>query len=504
MKSSPYDWNFTSINDGISSQSLKGGIQRQPRGKMLGGSGSLNNMVYARGFPADYDEWSTIAGSTWSWDNVLEYFKRTEYMSDAKIVNNPELMKYHSRRGEIEVTGNKEVIHETDVFMKAFGEIGFDIVDDMTYPEKVGVGRFSHTVRDGQRDSSLTALLNKAKGSNISVFKNALVTKILIENSSAVGVKVVSEGHEYRYYATKEVIVSAGTFNTAKLLMLSGVGPEAHLQNLGINVISDLPVGDNLHDHVMYLNFIEARNGTCDYDLPMQHMNLIQYLYDRSGMLANSDSMGALLVLNGSKPNTPDFAFYPTCTPRKIGFYDGCVNMLGFTDENCKILDDINQHKELIAVAVVLLKPKSRGSVRLNSTDPLDDPIIYSGTFNDNEDLENYPQAINIVRSFLNTEYLKQKSATLVNFKVKECEGLSGDEEVKCKARSMATSAWHAVGTAAMGDVVDGKLRVLGVRALRVVDASVMPKVPRGNTNAPVVMIAEKAADFIKQAYGAE
>lgn len=461
-------------------------------------------MIYARGFPADYDEWATVAGPDWSWDSVLPYFKRTELMTDQQIVGNEELMKYHGREGEIEVSGLKSTSEEIKRFLEAFKEMGFNIVDDMTNPHKIGAGKFSHTVRDGRRDSSLTALLNKATGAKIFVLKNALVTKIIFENDTAVGVKVLTHGDELNFYAEKEVVLSAGTFNSPKLLMLSGIGSKNHLDDTGIDVIKDFPeVGGNLHDHVMFLNYIAAENGTCYTSEASQYMDVIRYLYDRTGPLANADSMGALLAL-GCEPNTPDFAFYPTCVPQGFQFYEGCISVIGLSSEICKQLEAVSRNNELISIAVVLLKPKSRGKVRLRSANPRDDPMIFSGTFDNPEDLDNFPEAVEIVHSLAKTAYFKEKSARVVDIKIGVCDALEGSEKVKCKARATATSAWHAVGTAAMGTVVDGELRVIGVQGLRVVDASVMPMVVRGNTNAPVVMIAEKAADFIKKAYGVE
>lgn len=504
LPGSAYDWKFKTETDGKTGQGLAGGRQLQPRGKMLGGSGSINSMVYARGFPADYDEWASFLGETWNWTNVLPYFIKSEHMTDKNIVNNSKLLQYHGQDGEIEVTGFEETFNDIEQFIEAFREMGFRNVFDMTNPHTIGVGRFSHTVRDGRRDSSLTALLNKVDRDNLFVLKNALVSKILTENETAIGIEVLTEDDEFTFYADKEVIVSAGTFNTAKLLMLSGIGPKEHLEEMGIDVVANLPVGDNLHDHVMYLNYIAASSGTCDTTAATTYKNMIQYLYDGSGTFSRADSMGALLSMNTSQPNTPDFAFYPTCAPVKSGFYNGCIAVIGFNDQICRQLDAENEKNELISIAVVLLKPKSRGRVRLNSSDPLDDPLIYSGTFENPEDLEGFPVAVNAVHSMAETSYFKGKFARVVDINLDVCKNFTGAEKVKCEAKAMSTSAWHAVGTAAMGSVVDPELKVIGVKGLSVVDASVMPKVPRGNTNAPVVMLAEKAADFIKRRYGAE
>ncbi|KAJ0176943.1 hypothetical protein K1T71_006952 [Dendrolimus kikuchii] len=489
LKATRYDWNFTTCDDGYTSQGLEGGRQKQPRGKMLGGSGSINDMVYARGFPEDYYEWATLLGDTWNWTNVVHYFKKTENMTDEKVVDDPDLMMYHGREGEIEVTGQNKTSFAVEKFLEAFKELGFNIVDDMTNPNIIGAGRFSHTVTKGKRDSSLTALLNKAKHSNVYVLKDTLITKVLIENNTAVGVHAVSNKKEFVFYSNKDVIISAGTFNTPKILFLSGIGPEDHLKSLGIDVVKDLPVGDNLHDHVMFITYIALDNGTY----------MIQYLYDKTGPLSGSDSMGAYKALNDS--NVPEFAFYPSCMAQNSDFYYGCSILLGYNHEVCLKLHKINQESELLVIAVVLLKPKSRGKVRLQSKNPFDDPLIYSGTFDNREDLVHYPAMLTLAWSIANTSYFADKNPYVVDISSDRCNGLDYEDVIECKIRATVTSAWHSVGTAAMGTVVDKHLKVKGIEGLRVVDASVMPKVIRGNTNAPVVMIAEKAADFIKTYY---
>lgn len=503
LKQSAYDWNFTTLNDSFASQALAGGQQRQPRGRLLGGSGSINDMVYARGYPADYDDWASTMGHLWNWDNVLPYFKKTERMTDKAIVEDPDLMSYHGTEGDIEVTGSKEPTHQTNVFLNAFEEMGFDIVKDMTNPMRIGAGRFSHTVRKGRRDHSVTALLNKAASRpNLFVVKETLVTKILIDNNTAFGVRALKDGEEFTFYANKEVIVSAGTFNTPKLLMLSGIGPRDHLEELGIDLVTDQPVGGNLQDHIMVFLHMTAKNGTCPSSQPAQNMEVIKYFYDQSGSLAQSDSLGAYFKHSTSQSpwNVPDFAIYPTCVPVASSLYSSCVSIIGLNEEICKSLAKANQNLEIINLALVMLKPASRGNVWLRSTDPLDAPLIYSGTFSAIEDLDLYPEAMEMVLSLANTSYFRSMEAEILQVPLERCRQVTGREYLRCKAFNMATSAWHASGTTA--EVVDGRLRVKGVSQLRVVDASVAPSVPRGNTNAPVVMIAEKAADFIKEDHG--
>ncbi|XP_045448991.1 oxygen-dependent choline dehydrogenase-like [Melitaea cinxia] len=503
MKGTYYDWNFTTTDDKYSSQALRDGSQSQPRGKMLGGSGSINDMIYARGFPADYDEWASMVGDDWLWSNVLSYFKKTERLTDERITIDPELSYFHGFDGEIEVYGSNDSTFTSDKLLEAFEELGLDIVKDMTNPSKIGVGRFSHTIKDGKRHSSLTAMLNKAsEKNNLHVLKDAHVTKILLENDTAYGVKVLFDDDEFHFFAEKEVVVTAGTFNTAKLLLLSGIGPKEHLGDMGISVVKDLPVGENLHDHIMVLTYLAAENGTCQTSEKDSHLETIKYLYDGSGSLARSSDMGAYLSFNKDTTNVPDFAIYPSCIPVNNDFFTPCVELLGFKKNICEKIDALNKDYEIINLAVVNLKPKSRGKVLLQSLDPLDPPLIYSGTFDDVSDLDNYPDAIEFAWSVADTNYFSSKNAFVIEFDIDECNDLSDRERLECTALATAMSAWHAVGTAGMGTVVDSELRVKGITGLRVADASIMPKVVRGNTNAPVVMIAEKAADYIKRSLG--
>ncbi|KAF9817625.1 hypothetical protein SFRURICE_014764 [Spodoptera frugiperda] len=504
LKETPYDWNFTTVDDGVTSQALADHVQRQPRGKMLGGSGSLNDMVYARGHPEDYYEWADIAGDVWNWTNVLDYFKRTEHMTDANIIHNEELMQYHGTGGAIEVSGAHYPGSPNSKLMQAFQELGFAAVDDMTYPYKIGVGKFSHTIRAGRRDSSLTAMLNKVKSGKLHVKKNTFATRILFEGNKAVGVRADSDGRDLFVYANNEVIISAGTFNTPKLLLLSGVGPSDVLDQFGIDVVQDLPVGQGLQDHVMFLNFMSAERGTCKMNDSDGYFNVIKYLYNGSGSLSYSDSIGAYLPQKDRAAHVPYFAIYPSCVPAGQLTSGQCTRGLGFTSDICDKLQKENELRELIVAAVVLLKPQSRGNVTLQSLHPGDDPAIYSGTFDDEADMEGFPEAIEKTLSLVNTTYFRKLDARVVDLTPESCRGLREARRTRCSLRALALAAWHAVGTARLGAVLDAELRVRGLRGLRVADASVMPTMVRGNTNAPVVMIAEMAADFIRNQYGLE
>ncbi|XP_032524763.2 ecdysone oxidase-like [Danaus plexippus] len=504
LKRPVFDWNFTTTNDYYSSQALYGGVQAQPRAKMLGGCGSINDMIYSRGFPEDYEEWASMIGEEWSWSNVLEYFKKSERLTDPRILRYPDLAELHGRDGEIEVSGSDDAPLSTQKFLEAFREIGFNFVKDMTKPSSIGVGRFSHTIRNGKRASSLTALLNKAASRpNLFVLKRALVTKIIIRNNTARGVQVLmGNNSEVQYLANREVIVTAGTFNTPKLLLLSGVGPRGHLTDLNIPLVVDLPVGENLHDHSMVLMYFAAESGTCNTDEKSLYMDTIRYLYDGSGVLSKTSEIGAYMSFNASNKNVPDFAIYTSCMPVDTRYYESCRSVLNLSPHMCSKIQEVNKRYEVFTLSVVNLKPNSRGRVQLKSADPLEPPRIYSGTFSDPSDLTYYPDAIRKALSIIRTSYFRSKNAFPLDFNLKNCVSLSDDERFKCIAKNLAMTAWHSVGTAPMGTVLDSKLRVKGVSGLRVADASSMPKVIRGNTNSPVVMIAERAADFIKEAVG--
>lgn len=502
LKVSPYDWNFTTVNDGDASQGLAYGRQIQPRGKMLGGSGSMNDMVYSRGHPEDYYEWADIVGDNWNWTNVLEYFKKTERMTNENIINNDHLSKFHGFHGEIEVSNSAAENQDTNILLDAFQELGFDIVDDMTYPNKIGAGRFFYTISNGRRASSLTALLNSVRTDNLFVLNDTFVTEILIKNQSAVGVKALMNGDEIYFYANKEVIVSAGTFNSPKLLMLSGIGPKRHLEDLKIDVIQDLPVGNNLHDHVMFMNYVAINNGTCPINASFGYFEMIKYLYNASGTFSYSDTMGAYLPKSGGDANIPYFAAYPTCTSQSSVSLQHCVSILGYKEAVCQKIIAVNQKHELISLPVVLLKPQSRGKIRLSSANPFSNPLIYAGTFTNPADFDGYIEAIKKILELVNTRYFKENEARVLDLAVENCRNKTGDNQLRCLLKDYAMPAWHAVGTTAMGTVVDDQLRVIGVNHLRVVDAGVIPVIVRGNTNAVVVMIAEKAADYIKKTYG--
>lgn len=503
LKNSRYDWNFTTVNDGYASQALNNGEQRQPRGKVLGGCGTINDMVYARGFPQDYEEWADFLGPEWNWTTVLEYFKRTEDLVDERIINDPELAQYHGFGGPIRVTGFNETDHTTEKFLEAFAELGFNMVNDMTYPHKIGAGKFSHTIRDGKRDSSVTGFLNKAANrENLFLLKNTLVANIIFENNVAVGIRALkNEEEELHIFAKREVIISAGTFNTPKILLLSGIGPKDHLNTLKIKQIADLPVGKNLHDHVFVPMYLAAKEGTCPQNEPLFFMETIRYMYDRSGSLGKSESLGVYLTGSSStNENLPDFGIYPTCVPvNNTDFYEGCLTVLGLNDDICDQLVTINKDKELISLVVVLLKPKSRGGVILKSTDPLDYPLIHSASFSNQADLDDYPDIMRRIMYLSETSHFKSLGAKVVELQIEGCDELTGSDKLKCHALSTATAAWHAVGTAAMGSVVCPRFKVFNVTGLRVVDASVIPIIIRANTNSPVVMLAERAADFITE-----
>ncbi|CAG9786428.1 unnamed protein product [Diatraea saccharalis] len=506
MKTGAYNWNFTSTTNSESSKALEGGIQRQPQGRMLGGSGSANDMVYTRGFPHDFHTWADIAGPTWDWDAVLPSFKKTEHLTDPTILNDPVLMAYHSVEGEITVSGSKQTSKDVDTFLNAFNELGFPIVEDMTYPGRFGAGRFLHTIRDGRRDSTATAFISRAgfeNRGNLFVLRNSVVTQILIDsNKTAYGVKVTRDEESFIYYADFEVVLSAGVFNTPKLLMLSGIGPRNHLEEMGIDVVHETPVGESLHDQTMVLIYLTADVDLCTLPKAERHIEMIKYLYNQTGALSSSDSMGLYMSTDkNSDVTAPDFAIYPVCIPKNVGFRNACPSILNFQKHICDKLGAINEEKELLSFAVVKLNPVSKGNVKLASNDPKDNPSIYSGTFSDPRDYEGYPEAMRTVYSLVNTTVMKQIGARVVDYDLPDCNGLEVEDDnyFKCIAQNVGMSAWRAGGSVSMGAVLTPRLKMKGMHKLRVADASAMPATVRGNVEAPVIMIAERAVSYINE-----
>uniref|UniRef100_A0A1B0D7C5 Glucose-methanol-choline oxidoreductase N-terminal domain-containing protein n=1 Tax=Phlebotomus papatasi TaxID=29031 RepID=A0A1B0D7C5_PHLPP len=515
LTKSKYDWGYNvEISERASLYSSNGAYW--PRGKMLGGSSSMNTMIYVRGNEDDYNNWERLGNPTWGWRYVLPYFKKSEGNRNPEIAN-AYGKYYHSTKGPLSV----ELYNSSDPLsldiIKAAEELGFQFVPDINGYNHIGFTLSQGTLKSGVRESAATAFLVPTKNrSNLHVVKNAHVLSLEITNNGVVsGVRMNLRGQkEVKAFAKKEVILSAGTINSPQILMLSGIGPASHLEDLGIPAIKNLSVGKNLQDHPQVALFIQmdktsAKSATVE-DLLRSYLT---YLTHHSGMFASTGTAETIGYINTRDPSAryPDFQYY------HIGFQKGqsddiitFVESLGYNDVLANTASDVVKDGTVILVLVTLLEPKSRGEILLRSSDPVDKPKIYANYLQENTDVESFIRAIRLYLKFLTTESYKNHEAELVAIPIPECDALNfdSDEYWACYIRYMVGTLYHPVGTNKMGpnsdpdSVVDYKLRVKGTTGLRVIDASIMPVIPRGNTNAPTMMIAEKAANFIKNRWG--
>ena len=503
------DWDYhAKLDEGIG-QAHPGGIIYMTRGKMLGGSSSINYEIYARGVPEDYDDWNTVAPG-WDWGTVLHYFKKLEHMTDATVFKNPYNAYLHSQSGPVAISRPKVNAYFKSVneeVLSSYEEIGIKRVLENNGPEYFGASTPHFTFSNGRRSSTAEAYLRPAKDrTNMFITKYARVTKILIDPLSkrAYGVRVsLKSGKMIDVYANKEVILSAGSIDSPKLLMLSGVGPQEILDRHHINVLADLPVGQNLQDHSVVQLYFMGQKG---FQTAIQNLLVPTELNAyptpiQTGLIRVNTSCG---VCYGSKPHIQINNIRVGATASPAILY-GCQSIINFDSDLCFSLSKANIYREIDATSLVLLHPLSRGQVTLKSTNPFDDPIIELGYFRNKQDITVLTEGIKYMLNLLWTTHYRNVGADVVRLNIKGCEGLifGSDEYWRCYVKNTVTSLLHPVGTCAMGPngVVDERLRVHNVKGLRIVDASIMPKATSGNTNIPTIMIGEKAADMIKEDY---
>lgn len=480
------DWNYLSEDDGYTYQYHKQQRPEITRGKMLGGSSSLNFMAYTRGNYHDFDTWAEITDDeTWNWDNVLPYFIKSEIYVDPILLNTPHKY-FHGTDGYLGVTRyyNQEAID----YFKAFAEKGDKTVLDINGATPLGYTESMFTIKDRVRQSTAQSFLSPIKNrKKLFVLKNTLVSKILIdEHKNAIGVEAILEdGKIVQYRAKKEVIISGGAINSPQLLMLSGIGPKKHLKSKQIEVISDLPVGQNLQDHLGVV--LIHSMGPPEPQKPLDPAEFPFTLL--VGYTALNESQG--------------YADYQTLNfvlnePKSLLQF--CTFFYHFYDEICQQLHDAVVGKQSFFSGIYIMSPESTGQILLRSKDPREYPLIYTGYFSNEIDIKNHVEYIKDFVQVQHSKFFRKVNAELIVPKFCGCgERDDSDEFWKCYAICMMVQGYHFSGTCAMGTVVDSRLKVFGVQRLRVADASVMPKVTSANTNAPTIMIGEKVSDMIKE-----
>ena len=474
-KSGQANWKFnTTVQPG-----LNGRRGYQPRGKVIGGSSSVNAMIYARGHRDDYDEWAAQGNPGWGFNDVLPYFKRAEH-------NESGADDFHGTGGPLNVMDLRSPNPFSPVFVEAARQAGFADTADFNGAQQEGVGMYQVTHKNGERFSAAKAYLTpNLSRPNLHVITGAHATRILLEQRRAVGVEYAQGGEIKQLRASREVLLCAGALQSPQLLMLSGIGPHAHLLENGIATQHDLPgVGQNLHDHV---DVVQVVNAPQLHDLfglsPAGVVRVLRGIREwrkyRSGMLTtNFAEAGGFIKSQASEP-IPDL---------QLHFVIGKLVNHGRT----------TTFGHGYSCHVCLLRPKSRGSVMLQSKDPLDAPLIDPAFLTDRDDMDRLIRGFKLTRSILSQPAL----AGFLGQELPDLARVKTDFQIEQFIRDHADTIYHPAGSCRMGtgpmDVVDSELRVHGLAGLRVVDASIMPRLVGGNTNAPVIMIAEKAADLIK------
>lgn len=487
-----------------------------PRGKLLGGSGAINVMVYIRGNRRDYDQWEQMGNVGWGWNNVLEYFKKSED-NVSPLIADSNGGRFHGKGGHLTVESFNTDNPLVDQMIKGANEIGYPEVVDMNAETHIGFNRLQGTIVNGTRCSPAKAFLLPAKDRpNLQIIKHAHVTQVLFNPDKSVsGVKfLLNEKDELQVNVRKEVVLSGGAVNTPQLMQLSGIGREKDLRKLNITTISNLSVGKNLQDHnVVPIYYKVHASTTPAFDMNTEFVDhLLEFLTKRTGPLSNhglSGLTGFVNTVNATDP-FPDIQYHYFMGRKLSGRTKQIISLIGYEESVVNSLVAAEEQADLIAIYVVLLNPKSWGKLKLRSTNPLDKPYIDAGYLYHMDDIKSMIGGIRIQQKIMGSSALTSAEPELVKVDLPGCANIAYDTDQywECYVRHMATTLYHPAGTAKMGPdsdrdaVVDPRLRVRGVQGLRVADASIMPAVISGNTNAPAMMIGEKAADMIKEDHG--
>ena len=471
------NWNFSTVPQ----KGLNGRIGWQPRGKVLGGSSSVNAMIYIRGHHADYDHWASEGNEGWAWNDVLPYFRRAEH-------NERLHDEWHGNAGPLNVMDLRSPNKYLQAFIDAGREAGYPINDDFNGAEQEGIGPYQVTHKNGERFSAAKAYLTPNLGrKNLTVFTEAHTTRILFKDKRATGVEFRRAGKIEQIGANHEVLMAAGALQTPQLLMLSGVGPADELARHGIGIIHDLPgVGRNLHDHVDAVQVVDAPQLKETFGVSLGGIGRVlqaipQWRNHRSGMLTTNFAEAGGFIKSQASEAIPDLQLH-FVVGKLIDHGRKTVFGHGYSAHVC------------------VLRPKSRGSVTLASRDPFAAPRIDPNFFDDADDMARMIRGFRLMRDVLNQPSL----AKLGGKELARSASATSGADIEQFIRNYGDTIYHPVGTCRMGsgalDVVGADLRIHGLEGIRVVDASMMPRIVGGNTNAPTIMVAEKASDMIKAA----
>lgn len=475
MHNPAFDWCYlTEPDPGIGGRRLQ-----WPRGKVLGGSSSLNGLLYVRGQAQDYDHWAELGNDGWSFDDVLPYFRKSEDNQRGEDF-------YHGVGGPQKVSDLRLRRPIAEHFIRAATEIGIPLNPDYNGSQQEGVGYFQQTAYRGMRWSTAKSFLRPAlRRSNLELLTRAQVSGLILEGKTVTGVRYRRAGRDYSARAAAEVVLCAGAINTPQILQCSGIGDPGMLQQAGVATLHALAgVGKNLQDHLQIRLVFQTSERTLNDELnnPFKRLKVgVQYILSRSGPLTLAASQVVIFTRSSAELRRPDIQFHmQPLSADKPG--DGVHPFSAFTSSVCQ------------------LRPHSRGEIRIKSGDPFEHPLIYPNYLSDPRDCTVAVGAIKVARAIAAAPSLR---AHIIAEKVPG-KRFQSDAELLEAARQFSQTIYHPAGSCKMGSddmaVVDARLRVRGLARLRIADASIMPEIVSGNTNAPTIMIGEKAADMILSA----
>ena len=469
------DWCYkTEPDEGLNGRSIE-----WPRGKVLGGSSSLNGLLYVRGQAQDYDRWRQMGNAGWGWDDVLPLFKRAEN-------NERGADEFHGDAGPLSVSNMRIQRPITDAWVEAAQAAGYKFNPDYNGVTQEGVGFFQLTSRNGRRCSAAVAYLNPARSRpNLRIITHAMADKVVINGTRATGVVFTDKkGAQHTVTARREIILSGGSINTPQLLMLSGIGEAAQLKKHGIDVVHDLHgVGKNMQDHLQARLVYKCNEPTLNDEVGSMFGQAkigLKYVMSRSGPMAMAASLATGFMKTREDLETPDIQFH--------------VQPLS-ADNPGKGADKFSA----FTMSVCQLRPESRGEIRLKSNGSRDYPAIIPNYLSTKTDCDTVVAGVNIARTIARKEPLAAKIST--EYRPHPDLDINDYDATLDWARGNTASIYHPTGTCKMGTgadaVVDARLRVHGISGLRVADCSIMPEIVSGNTNAPAIMIGEKCSDLV-------
>ncbi len=449
-----------------------------PRGRGLGGSSSINGMIYIRGHARDYDHWAQLGLTGWSYSDILPYFKRSE--GRKKGAND-----YHGDEGPLSVSPGESTNPLFRAFIEAGRQAGYPYTGDFNGHQQEGFGPYELTIRDGVRCSTANAFLKPVRDrENLTVVTDAMTTRILFEKRRAAGIEYMCKNEKVQSWAAKEVIISGGAINSPQILMLSGIGPADYLKRFNIPLVADVPgVGQNLQDHLDAIVYNECTQPITLFS-QTKPLNMLktgmEYTFFRKGLGRGQGLEAGAFVKSRPDLELPDLQMH-------------FISAIMYDHAR------VNADRHGYSCHVCLLRPESKGHIGLKSNDPFEHALIQANYLTAESDLVAMREGVKIVRDVLGQKAMDPYRGP----ELQPGAYVQSDEQIDDWVRKNAETIYHPVGTCKMGTendamaVVDGELKVRGVNGLRVVDASVMPTLIGGNTNAPTIMIAEKASDMI-------